>query len=350
MPIATRSGAKALYEARTPGLNLESTSVFWPSADSPVRHLDAQIREALAASLERLSTRAGHLLPTHAFDLEAVCAEIRAHRVSPGAVAAYFELVPALQVRDLERAKACWLRIGARPVELPDLRCEAFRPDVLGEDAERYQRLISVGWKDTQLFATPDDREIRTFEAAAASALSLLADALPEWHAEVASLLLRIYGASPDHRNGRGFSGASSRMVWGAVFINVTRHAERLPMVSTLVHEATHQVLFGLSQRQPLTENPPQERYSSPLRSDPRPMDGVYHATYVAARLALFNALLCESPALSVEERHFARARVPQMRQRFEEGLSVVEQHGQLSPLGQQLIAAAAAQLTDFLG
>jgi hypothetical protein len=35
----------------------------------------------------------------------------------------------------------------------------------------------------------------------------------------------------------------------------------------------------------PLVENEVEELYPSPLRSDPRPIDGVVYATYVTARM-----------------------------------------------------------------
>ena len=350
MPIATRSAAKT--PTRKPFFaprELGDPSGFWPGEHSPVRNLDAQIRGALAASLERIQARASHLLPGGTFDLEAVCTRIREGRVSPGAAAAYFELVPALQAGKLELAAACWRRIGSQPVEVPQLRCEPFHAGTLGEDADRYQRLLSIGWAGSQIFAPPNLSEWASFERDVSAALDLLREAVPTWHAELESLLLRIYGAQPAQSDGRGFSGASSRMVWGAIFINVRRHPDRLSIASTVVHEATHQQLFGLSQSQPLTENPPHERYSSPLRNDPRPMDGVYHATYVSARLALFNALFIESPALSPAEKETAEERVPAMRKRFEDGLAIVEKHGKLSPLGRDLLEAASKQLANFL-
>ena len=40
---------------------------------------------------------------------------------------------------------------------------------------------------------------------------------------------------------------------------------------------------------EPLVQNAPDESYHSPLRADDRPMDGVFHATLVCARLADFN-------------------------------------------------------------
>lgn len=342
MPIAKKCVPEP-SETQSP----RNTYGFRPDANSPVWRLDGEIREALATSLERLQTRAGTLLP-QAFDLAEVCAQIRAARVSPGAVAAYFELVPALQAGRLDLAAACWRRIAARPVEDAALRCEPFGAAQHGEDAARFQRLLSIGWQGQEIFAPPTDADWSTFEPKVQQALALLADALPVWHAEVESLLLHIYGALPAEGTGRGFSGASSRMVWGAIFINLRRHPDRLAIASTIVHEATHQKLFGLSQREPLTKNSPHERFVSPLRNEPRPMEGVYHATYVAARLALFNAQMRESSELSVHERETANLGVRALKQRFENGRAAVEKDGKLSALGRELMDSAAREIADL--
>jgi HEXXH motif-containing protein len=320
---------------------------FRPDAHSRVRQLDRETREALATSLERLQARAGTLLP-QVFDVAEVCSQIRAGRVSPGAFAAYFEMVPALQAGKRDLAADCWRRIGARPVEAATLRCQPVRVEELGEDAARFERLLSIGWREQGIFAPPTDADWLPFERDAQQALALLAEALPVWHAEVESLLLRIYGALPADGTGRGFSGASSRMVWGAIFINMRRHPDRLAIASSIVHEATHQKLFGLSQSQPLTENPPHERYVSPLRSEPRPMEGVYHATYVAARLALFNAQLRESSALSPHERETVSLAVPSLKQRFENGRASVEKDGKLGTLARELMDSAAREVAEL--
>lgn len=55
--------------------------------------------------------------------------------------------------------------------------------------------------------------------------------------------------------------------------------------METLAHEGSHSFLFGLTMEEPLVRNPDDELFPSPLRQDRRPMDGIYHATYVSARM-----------------------------------------------------------------
>jgi HEXXH motif-containing protein len=287
-----------------------------------------------------LAVRAQHLLPSDV-DLPAACRAVRDKRVSPGATAAYFELVPALQTGDRLLAENCWRRIAAMPTVAPGIRREPFDPHVLSEDAARFQRLLAIGWGGQEMFATPEAQEWKAFDQLVGEAFDCLKAIAPAWHDEVLSLVVRVYGALPAVGSARGFSSASSRMVWGALFINLRRNAEPLRVLSAVVHEATHQMLFGLSHQTPLTENPPEERYSSPLRPDARPMDGVYHATYVAARLCLLYHLLRASTEIGPDERARAAERFNVMHEKFTEGLEVVRQHGRLSALGWELMDAA---------
>src|SRR6185437_8666871 len=81
------------------------------------------------------------------------------------------------------------------------------------------------------------------------------------------------------------FDGASSFMLWGAIILNADRGDGPIGMAQMLAHESAHNLLFGFSADEALVENGPDELFSSPLRKDPRPMDGIYHATFVTARM-----------------------------------------------------------------
>lgn len=317
-------------------------SVFLPTPGSPVLLLDQAVREDLALSLQRIAERAASVLPA-AVDPEEMCRRIRSHRIAPGVFAAYYELVYALQDRRWGSAAKLWLTIAQRVTQAVEPAIVAYEPAQLGEDADRFQRLLTRGWGQQCLFAPPDGSGWELFRADYEAALELLEAVYPAWRQEVDSLITRVFAALPPNEQGRQFAGASSFLVWGAVFLNVRRHNDRLRMLAGLVHEATHQMLFGLSRCQPLTENDPAARYPSPLRRDPRPMDGVYHATYVSGRLAALYERLSAHDALSVEERHTAGERFQRQRERFHEGHAVLRADGKLSDLGRTLIESALA-------
>jgi hypothetical protein len=317
-------------------------SVFLPTPGSPVQLLDQAVRDDLAFSLGRIAVRAEPVLPRDV-DPNAMCRRIRSHRIPPGVFAAYYELVYALQDKDWGRAANLWLTIAERAQQAVQPAIVAYEPEQLGEDADRFQRLFARGWGQPCLFAPPDGSGWELFRTNAAAALELLENVDPVWRQEFDSLVTRVFAALPPPGQDQRFAGASSFMVWGAVFLNVRRNDDRLRVLSGLVHEATHQMLFGLARRQPLTENDPAARYPSPLRNEPRPMDGVYHATYVSGRLSVLYERLSSHDALTADERQTACAQFHRQRQRFEQGYAVLRADGKLSPLGSTLIEAAAA-------
>ena len=103
---------------------------------------------------------------------------------------------------------------------------------------------------------------------------------------------------------------------------------------------------FGAGVNGPLVENGSEESYAHPLRQDPRPMDGVFHAAYVIARMHQTVERLIESGVLDEEQTEAARKDLALHRRYFEEADSVIRSGGRLTPLGKQAIAAARAHLS----
>ena len=145
------------------------------------------------------------------------------------------------------------------------------------------------------------------------------------------------------------FHGISSFYLWGTVLLNAESHKTTLDVVQTLAHETSHMHLFAVALDSPLVENPETERYHSPLRMDPRPMDGIYHATYVAARMHYAVSRLLTSDALSAAQREDAVKAVASHVASFAEGYDVVRSHGRLTELGESLLARAHAYMQPCL-
>ncbi|HXQ47061.1 MAG TPA: HEXXH motif-containing putative peptide modification protein, partial [Caulobacteraceae bacterium] len=87
------------------------------------------------------------------------------------------------------------------------------------------------------------------------------------------------------------------------------------------------------------------ERYGSPLRSDPRPMEGVAHAVFVTGRMILTLDTLIASGRLDAAETARAAGYLAELEAAQAAGLQTVRMHGRLAPAGQ----AAFAGLGDFL-
>lgn len=84
--------------------------------------------------------------------------------------------------------------------------------------------------------------------------------------------------------DGPNFSSGSAASTFGAVYVSPATLADDISAIEVLVHEVAHHVLWMREAFQPFVENP-ETRVSSPLRGDERPMEGVFHAAFVLARI-----------------------------------------------------------------
>jgi len=304
--------------------------------------LDRRARHALADSIAHV--HAAGLRPPgidHS-EVERALAEIRAHRVNPGIFGCYYDMVLAARARQHGPAAALLGEILDRAAEHSALDVIPFSEQALGPDAERYNRLLDLAAETPALLAAPSPAQGQTFKTNVAAALALMARADAAMAAELRGLIVRIIGAVPPAGAAtRAFEGASSFMLWGAVVLNVDRHPTPLDVAAGLVHEAAHQLLFGLSQDAPLVENPRGEKFPSPLRRDPRPMLGVFHATFVCARLVQAYRRLHE--AAGAADRAAITGRLEDQKRQFWDGHEIMRRHASLTANGAAIMGEALA-------
>lgn len=103
--------------------------------------------------------------------------------------------------------------------------------------------------------------------------------------------------------------------------------------------------LFGLTIDEPLVLNDDRELFASPLRDDPRPMDGIYHATYVSARMHWAMAELLKCGKLGEEKAAQATDHLDANRRNFWSDYATVMPHARLSETGRLLLASAHAKV-----
>lgn len=164
----------------------------------------------------------------------------------------------------------------------------------------------------------------------------------PRVHGEFMELIDQIVLSSGTNlTNGESFLAGSSFTLWGALFLNPAVSRTVLSLLETLAHEAAHSLLFGIQISGPLVLNPDDELFASPLRIDLRPMDGVYHATFVSARMHFAIRELLASGLLNGEDIANAHQAAARDRHHFFEGLETVRKHGQLTPAGESVMSGA---------
>ena len=115
--------------------------------------------------------------------------------------------------------------------------------------------------------------------------LNLLKKAAPELAGEVEAIVHEVIPIIGVPGKKMQIDGGSHYQLWGALFLNAGFHPTDEAMAEVIAHESAHSLLFGLCTHQTLVLNDDADGYPSPLREDLRPMDGIYHATFVSARM-----------------------------------------------------------------
>lgn len=150
--------------------------------------------------------------------------------------------------------------------------------------------------------------------------------------------------------DGKGITGGSSSRVMGAIFIRIPAHIKNesvddytallhlTPLVyylEQIIHEVAHLCLDQLMAFDPLVLNKQDEKYDSPIRRDKRPMRGVFHATFVLARLVIFFNELNE---LQGEDEVSKVGRIRSLKGLLKVGVDTIKKYASLTPLGNQIL------------
>jgi HEXXH motif-containing protein len=211
-----------------------------------------------------------------------------------------------------------------------------------------FSRFVDLEEDNRMDLGAPDPAKLPAAIAQIEEALALIARNDPGLDAELRAFIVDL--ALVSQADGHLFttSAVSCFQNWGCLVFNPTPQRDALDVVEVLAHEATHLQLFALALDEALLTNAPEERYYSPLRDALRTMDGVFHATIVAGRVA--RALLRQAHATDepAEMRATAFERATRSTRQFDEGVAIVEAHARLTPLGRRVLDDSKAAMTDL--
>lgn len=217
--------------------------------------------------------------------------------------------------------------------------------DCLGNDTSWYEKAFTFNDLPNGCLklAAPDPKALGRSRSWLARGESLLSAAAPEAHAEWIAFRPLWLLASVTADSAHDFGGYSSNLAWGTIVMNANRQSFADLLIQA-IHELGHQLLYALALDVPLAFNDPLANYSSPLRQDPRPMDGVLHACFVSARVAevlaqLEAATVWENIASNDQKRLIAEREAA--RQAIRDALPTIDRHAQLSALGERVVLAA---------
>ncbi|MGH6893149.1 MAG: aKG-HExxH-type peptide beta-hydroxylase [Dongiaceae bacterium] len=314
---------------------------FTPEAGHAAR-CDRAMHRGLADSLRRICEASEGKVTFDRAVIERLIGEIESgHRLAPNAFALYYELVPALLEGRLDAAHDLFAELARqRPIEAA-FRMLALGEPALADRAERYLRFMNGDTAYKYVFLPPSPEDLAAFKRQFASVMELLQQAAPEFVAELKALISELVLVVGPNDAKVHFDGGSSYQLWGALFLNAVRHKTRIDVIDSLAHESAHSRLFGLCTEEAPVTNADDELHPSPLRPEPRPMDGVYHATFVSARMHWAMSRLIASGLVTEEERSIAVKARDDDRRNFERGYDTVAAHARLTNTGRLALDAA---------
>jgi len=316
-----------------------------------VRFLDQRMRSRLAESLRHIWEQGEGLLQVPSEKFQKFVDNLESQPVSPLAFSLYSDAVLAIEEDDINEASRLLREMISLPAHPGGTLVSELGDPKQDPTAQRYARLLldSDPHDSFKFEVFPPPPEV------AANCRGLIKDAFdlmdtgdPELAAEIRALLREIVLAAGSlESKAMTFDGASAFMMWGAIIINANQPKGELTMVQMLAHESSHNLLFGFSTDEPLVENSPDELFPSPLRMDPRPMDGIYHATFVLARMHRAVKGLLNSGILSATQREIAEKDLADNARLFADGIEIVDRFGKLTPLGRIVMEGAKAYMAS---
>ena len=320
-----------------------TTRLFLPDPLG-ARQIDDNVRRHVADSLAAVAEALAQDLPDSHAVLDRLIDALRAGPVRPAVVAIYSDLVSAIAAGDARLLGDALASAAA----LPDLSapgaCRAVTlrdPDLGPGMAASYLRHADDDPEIVLDIAALDPETLAASEAALAAATARVRSADPDLAGEVEALVREVVFARAGDR-GPAFDGATTFYLWGAVLLNVEAIGDVQRLAENLVHEAAHVRLLGATRAAPLVRNSPDERFASPLRPDPRPMEGIVHANYVIARLHYLAARTLEGAARI--------DRLAQYREKFEVADGIVAAEARFTEDGAALYGAARDYMLSTAG
>lgn len=173
-------------------------------------------------------------------------------------------------------------------------------------------------------------------------ALDAIKQHFPEMSEEIAVFLncIRVF-------EGRITMGITDVRMFGCMFARTPREDVNPALYygEHICHEVSHMYLNAAMSIDPIVLNSRDERHKSPIRPDPRPMIGVFHATFVTSRIVQFFDRL--SAAHVTEER---LVHLEQQLTELADGIDEIEKHGRLTAAGEILLKEFRQVHSNALG
>lgn len=173
------------------------------------------------------------------------------------------------------------------------------------------------------------EEEIDTVNGYINESISIIKKAYPRMFHE-----LMVYVTHIISFKGSNLTGATSLNFYGAILLN-SQEIDYSPLVyyvDHIVHEASHLHLHSILLTDQLLLNSPDERYDAPLRTDKRPMLGLFHALFVLSRVTKAYKLCIQSGV----HKDFSK-RLPKVEESYLMTLSTVKKNAKFTKAGKEI-------------
>jgi HEXXH motif-containing protein len=314
----------------------------FPSCGIRAKAIDRRMRCSLAESLDYIATQINGQID---FDTKAMTQLItglnQGDKFPPSTFAIYTELVLALDSDNIDSATQLLKELVQERPQDKNWQLLALDDAKLTAHVARYINLMDADPLARFEIFSPTPKTASCFRERLERSYRLLSAAIPELAAEFDALVSQIIMVEGDSTAEYQFDGGSSYMLWGGLFLNASSHENEVALIEVMAHESAHILLFGFASDEALVNNDDDTLYQSPLRVDSRPMDGIYHATYVSARMHWAMSKLLASGVLNDSDHLYAESAMLRDQKNFEAGYSVVKQYGDLTPTGLSVMKSA---------
>jgi hypothetical protein len=325
---------------------------------SPSRKSGMGLRESLnrdfALSFEHIFGACGEHFKIPERQVAALLSRIRAgSRETPYIFSLHFKLLEAIRDDRLDDAQALIPQVLRLAPAEPGILLTSFIPDEFPWDGETVAGYFAAEQDSAFRYVGPAADALPPRKAQVNAALDLIRHAAPGLAGELEEIVTTIIlarrfsiedGSEPDEPS----FWASALRAFGAILSHAERDLSVVDCAASLIHEEAHTALFALSPMEGVATNADGERYSSPVRNDARPLEGIFHATFVLARVVYGMEAMRSSGRLSPTEQRAATEVVEIHRPLFFEGLATVHRHGKLTPAGEVALDAAESYMATF--
>jgi|GEM_PF-3704573 len=215
--------------------------------------------------------------------------------------------------------------IYATPFSIQTISCEDWEQQLL-KDLQA-QNCYSNGKLPSLVFV--EKCEVEEIAKTILESLELLRQVSPLFYNEFETYTANLKLFQSDR-----LVGMTDVRAFGTVYLCIPKGdiPESVYFCEHIIHEVSHLHLHTLFAIDKLVLNAPSERYTAPIRPDPRPMYGIFHATFVLSRMVRIFMLLTEKNA-SIFEEYFEL-----FLKRFLNGVNTIKQFGKLTPLGEKIM------------